>query len=45
METALDLVEKVWLSEGRAKFINDAEEITLADLQLSCELEQLIVAG
>ncbi len=42
---ALDKVEKLWLCDGHAKYINDAKEITLADLQLACELEQLTMTG
>ncbi len=45
MESVFDQIEKVWLCEGRAKFVNDADEITLADLQLACELENVNMSG
>ncbi len=46
MEKSLDTLEKVWLDEGRKEFLVDgSDRVSVADLQIACELEQTKLAG
>ncbi len=45
MEKALDVVERVWLEGGNKEFVAGGDGITVADLQIACELEQPKLAG
>ena len=45
MNKTLDDIEKKWLEGGKNKYIAGGDQISVADLQAICELEQPGIAG
>lgn len=45
MTKSLDDIERIWLNDGRNKYIAGGGKISVADIQACCELEQPSLAG
>ena len=41
----LDAIEKIWLKDGKNKYIAGGDKISVADILVCCELEQPAMAG
>ena len=42
---SLDAIEKIWLNDGKNKYIAGGDKISVADIMACCELEQPAMAG
>ena len=45
MDATMEKIERVWLNNGKSRYIAEMDNITVADVQALCEMEQPKMAG